>query len=114
MNQNVTSAGIRRVDYGIDEWCKVIVLINSGSVLFLVHTDGEQSDGIGFLTGQSPCKAVRFVLMLLNHPQHFSPGFFRNIGIVVDHAGYRTSGNPGQLSNIFAAHVSPLFINARL
>ncbi|MNV58220.1 hypothetical protein D3C71_1505820 [compost metagenome] len=51
MNQYITSAGIRGVDYGINEWSKVIVLINSGSILLLVHTDGEESDRIGLLTG---------------------------------------------------------------
>ncbi|MNO26984.1 hypothetical protein D3C76_168490 [compost metagenome] len=51
MNQHITSAGIRCVNYGINEWCKVIVLINAGGILLLVHTDGEESDRIGLLTG---------------------------------------------------------------
>ncbi|MNN87193.1 hypothetical protein D3C81_2047110 [compost metagenome] len=107
MNQHITATGIRCVDYGINERREVIILINPGRVLLLVHADGKKSDRIGLLAGQSPGKAVRLILMLFNHLQHLGPGLFWDIGIVVDHPGYRASGYPGELRYIFAAHIAP-------
>ncbi|MNL72038.1 hypothetical protein D3C87_1972820 [compost metagenome] len=92
MDQHITAAGIRGVDNGINERREVIVLIDPGRILFLIHADSEKPDRVGLLAGQSPGEAVGFVLMLLNHLQHLGPGLLRDVGIIVDHAGNRASG----------------------
>ncbi|MNZ80320.1 hypothetical protein D3C78_989500 [compost metagenome] len=91
MDEYIKTSGIRCIDDEVDDRSKVAVLINAACVCLLVHTDGEQTDGIGSFTRQRPCEAVRFVLILFNNSEYLCSGSFRNVGIVVDDTGYCTA-----------------------